>query len=108
MAYSGSNGFTATEATNRGVKNLLIKLFGEDVCIMYPKDRSKSQLFFSRSVTTEDLWEKRRSNDPVTVCAKLLREKVENYIFHLDDSYHAAGGLITSYTSYRERQPLAC
>lgn len=49
-----------------------------------------------------------RSNDPVTVCAKLLREKEENYIFHLDDSYHAAGGLITSYTSYRERQPLAC
>ena len=59
MACSGSNGFTATEATNRDVKNLLIKLFGEDVCIIYPKDRSKSQMFFSRSVTTEDVWEKR-------------------------------------------------
>ena len=59
MACSGSNGFTATEATNRDVKNLLIKLFGEDVCIIYPKDRSKSEMFFSRSVTTEDLWEKR-------------------------------------------------
>ena len=99
--------FTATEATNRDVKNLLIKLLGEDVCFMYPKDRSKSEMFFSRSVTTEDLVEKLRSNDLVTVCAKLLREEVENYNFHLDDSYNAAGNLITSYIAYREGQPLA-
>ena len=38
--------FTATEATNRDVKNLLIKLLGEDVWFMYPKDRSKSQISF--------------------------------------------------------------
>ena len=74
---------------------------------MYPKDRSKSQIIFSRSVTTEDLVERLCSNDPVTVCAKLLREEVENYNFHLDDSYNVAGDSITSYTAYREGQPLA-
>ena len=81
------------------VQNLLIKLLGENVCFMYPKDKSKSQLFFSRWVTAEDLVEKLRSNDSVTACAKLLREEVENYNFYLDDSYNAAGDLITSYTA---------
>ena len=79
--------FTATEVTNRDVKNLLIKLLGEDVYFMHSKDKSKSQMFFSRSDTTEDLVEKLRSNDAVTVCAKLLREEVKYYNFHLDDSY---------------------
>ena len=54
---------------------------------MHSKDKSKSQMFFSRSDTTEDLVEKLRSNDAVTVCAKLLREEVKYYNFHLDDSY---------------------
>ena len=64
-------------------------------------------MFFSTSVTTEDLVEKLRCNDPVTACAKLLREKVENYNFHLDHSYNAAGDFIASYAAYREGQPLA-
>ena len=77
----------------------------EDVCFMYPKDRSKSQMFFSRTVTTEDLVEKLRSEDPVTACAKLLREEAEQYNFLLDDSYNAASDLIASFNTYRVRQP---
>lgn len=90
--------FTATEATNRDVLNLLIKLLGEDVSFMFPKDRSKSQMFFTSSVSTKDLVEKLRFNDPVTVCAKLLREEEENYNFHLGDSCNPTGDLITCYT----------
>ena len=44
--------FTATEVTNRDVKNLLIKLLGENICFMYPTDRSKLQIFFSWPNTT--------------------------------------------------------
>ena len=66
--------FTAIEATNRDVKNLLINLLGKNVSFMYPKDRSVSLMLLSRSVTTEDLVEKLYSNDPVTICVKLLRE----------------------------------
>ena len=71
-SYSQWLCFTATEVTNRDVKNLLIKLLGENICFMYPTDRSKLQIFFSWPDTTQNLEEKMRSNNPVTVCTKLL------------------------------------
>ena len=41
------------------------------------------------------------------MCAKLLREEVESYDFHLDNSYNAASDLKASYDMYRLRKPLA-
>ena len=33
-------------------------------------------------------------------------QEAENYNFHLDNSYNAAGDLNSSYNAYREGQPL--
>lgn len=95
-----------TEITNRKVKNLLIRHFREEVCFMYPKDKAKSQLFFSNSLQTDDLVENLRTEDPVITCAKLLREEAEQYDFLLEDSYNASSDLLTSYEILRQRQPV--
>ena len=99
--------FTACEITNMYVGgNLLFKLLRDNIYFMYSKDRSNSQLLCSRSVTKEDLDEKLDSNDVVNACAKLLREEVQNYHFHLEDGYSATSDLITSHSAYKGRQNL--
>ena len=51
--------------SNRKVKQMLIAHFGEDICFTYPKEKRKSQLFFSTKIASAHLVETLRLNDPV-------------------------------------------
>ena len=73
---------------------------------MYPKDRTKSQMFFANTIKTDDLVENLRTEDPVVICAKLLHEETKKYDFLLDDSYNASSDLLASYGMFRNKQPM--
>ena len=38
-------------------KNMLISQFGQDICLSYPRDKQKLQMFFSSNVISTDLVE---------------------------------------------------
>ena len=46
---------------NRKVKELLIEKYGENICFAYPRDRSKSQMFYSKIIPSESIVETIRS-----------------------------------------------
>ena len=62
---------------------LLIKCFGETICFTYPKDKSKSQMFFSSDITIADVVKTIRKNNPTKQCSLLLREKLGNSVLVL-------------------------
>ena len=43
--------------SNRQLKTMLINLLGDEICFSYPKDRQKSQMFFSAKIQTTDIAE---------------------------------------------------
>ena len=90
---------------NRKVKSLLIQHFGEEICFLYPKDRTKSQMIFSNKLQTTDLIENLRATDPVITAAKLLREETQQYDFLIDDSFSGSSDLVESREIYQNRQP---
>ena len=90
---------------NKKVKRLLIQHFGEEICFLYPKDRTKSQMVFSNKLQTTGLIENLRATDPIITAAKLLREETKQYDFLPDDSFSASSDLIASHEIYQNRQP---
>ena len=90
---------------NRKVKRLLIQHFGEEICFLYPKDRTKSQIVFSNKLQTTDLIENLRATDPIITAAKLLHKETQQYDFLFDDSFTASSHLVASHEIYQNRQP---
>ena len=54
---------------------MLINNYGEEICFTYPKDKKNSQMFLSSKVFAGDVAEKLRCNDPVQMCAKILKSE---------------------------------
>ena len=86
--------------SNRKVKQLLINHFGEEICFTYPKDRTKSRMFFSTEICRAEPIETLRANNPVKICATKLRKECENFNFLLDNIYSNADDLEYSLTQY--------
>ena len=91
--------------SNRKVKQMLIKHFGEEICITYPKEKNKSQMFFSTKICPATLIETLRVSDPVKICAAKLRKECEDFDFLLENSYSDANDLQYSLNQYKENRP---
>ena len=72
---------------------MLINQFGEEICFTHPRDRTKSQMFFSTKICPADVIETLRVSDPVKICAAKLRKECEDFDFLLENSYGDADDL---------------
>ena len=64
---------------NRQVRSLLIDYYGENSCFTHPRNRKKSQIFFSTSICQVDVVESLRnksSNNDIISCAKTLQSNI--------------------------------
>ena len=84
---------------------MLIDFFGEEICFTYPKDRKKSQMFFSTNVTTGDVIETLRTNESMKMCAGVLRKECEEFDFDLDGTYKNANDLRIAFENFDQKRP---
>ena len=75
--------FEGYTVNNRKVKQMLIAHFGEEICFIYPRDKSKPQMFYSTNICPANLVETIRQTNPIKICAEKLRKSVSNSIFCL-------------------------
>lgn len=99
--------FSEIELSNQNLKKRLIETFGDEICFSYPKDKRKSQVFFSRHVQTTELVETIRSQDVIKDCARILKNECIEYEFSLEDSYKDANDVIASYNIFIKKRPAA-
>ena len=59
----------------------------------YPKDKSKSQMFFLSDIPIGDVVETISENDPIKQCSLLLREELQNFDFSIDNRFKSAKDL---------------
>ena len=78
----------------------------DQICVTYPKQKNISQMFFSADIISTDLAETLRSNDPVKICAKKLRDECRNVNFNLERSFNSAEDINTSYSEYTNNRPV--
>ena len=71
---------------NRKVKQMLLDHYEEEICFTYPRDVTKSQIFFSATVRPTDVVETLRSNNPVKLCAEKLRKECEQFKISLENT----------------------
>ena len=91
--------------SSRKVKQTLINHFREEICFIYPKGRTKSQMFFSSKICPSELIETLHANDPVNIFPSKLQKECENFDFLLDNCYSDADDLEYSLTQYKENHP---
>lgn len=92
--------------TNREVKILLINHFSDHISFSRSNQLNNSEFFFSKSVTTESMAETIRSTDPITQCAKIIRQSLLDVDFDLQDRFSDANDLKTSWNSVPIPEPL--
>ena len=82
---------------NGKVEKLLIEKYGEDICFTYPRDRTKSQMFYSRLRPSESSVETIRSKNIYKECANALKDECLNFNFELSNTLCDADDLDKSY-----------
>ena len=89
------------QVSNQQLKKMLISEFGQDICFSYPRDKQKSQMFFSSNVSPKDLVETLRSTDIIKACADKLKKECEEFNFGLSDG----SDIDLSLKEYDENRP---
>ena len=93
------------QVSNRQLKKMLISEFGQDICFSYPRDKQKSQMFFSSNVSSKDLVETLRSTDVIKACTDKLKKECEEFNFGLSDTYCDGSDIDLSLKEYDENRP---
>ena len=78
--------FSEIELSDQNLKKRLIETFGDKIFFSYPKDKRKSQVFFSRHVQTTELIETIRSQDVIKDCGWILKNECIEYEFSLEEA----------------------
>ena len=89
----------------RRLKNMLIDHYGDTICFSYPRDRTKSQMFYSTNITREEVAERLRSTDTIKVCADQLCDDLKRYEFELEETYNLAEDCHLSYLKFVMNRP---
>ena len=80
------------------MKSLLIDHYGKNICFTYPKDRKKSQIFFStalRQVDAVGSLRNKTSTFDIISCAKTLECDMKLFKFQLGESNCDANDVAT-------------
>ena len=91
--------------SNKRLKEMIINEFGDSVCFSYPRDRKKSQIFFSSSIHSEDLAETIRNTDAIKQCASKLLDDCKGYNVELEGSFHSGEDVALSFEGYCKSRP---
>lgn len=91
--------------TNKQVKTLLIKHYGEEIMFTYPKERCKSQLVFSSSTNVTNTVDKIWTTDVMKECAEEIQKEIENYDFKLDNVICDTEEIEKSCKHFQENRP---
>ena len=91
--------------TNRKLKQLLINHLGEEICFTYPKDKTKSQMFFSSKLAIASLAENIRTCDSIKLCAEQLRQECKDFDFSLTGKCCDVTDLSKSMEKYDSSRP---
>ena len=100
--------FIGIQITNRILKSELIERYSDRICLTYPKEKAKSQMFFSTNLQASDIAETVCKTDSTIICAKNLCHECEMFNFSLENSLKDANDLIQSYQLYKNNQPTEC
>ena len=93
------------QVSNRQLKKMHISEFGQDICFSYPRDKQKSQMFFSSNVSSKDLVETLHSTDVIKACADKLKKECEEFNFGLSDTYCDGSDIGLILKEYDENRP---
>ena len=91
--------------SNKRLKEMIINEFGDSVCFSYPRDRKKSQIFFSSSIHSEDLAETICNTDAIKQCASKLLDDCTAFNFELEGSFHSGEDVALSFEGYCKSRP---
>ena len=94
------------EITNRTLRNLLSKKYGDNIAFTYSQDSSKPQMFYSVRIDTSRVAETVRRSDPVKDCSQLHQKDLKQYDFGLSSAYCDADDLKLSFKSYEQNRPI--
>lgn len=92
--------------TNRDVKLFLVNHFGDKVVFSYPRQKNKSIMCFSRCVTPTSMAETIRTTDPISLCAKQIKQSLQEVDFDLQDRFCDANDLERSWYDMDIPEPL--
>ena len=73
--------------SNRQMKNLLIKHFGEEIAFTYPKERSKSQIVHFANISVSKTIQRICSTNSLKDITDELARELKQYDFQLDDKF---------------------
>ena len=96
------------ELSNRSVKRRQMNHYGKHLYFTYPKDKRKSQMFFSSDVSTTDVVETLKSRDSVRNCVEILQKECDEFDFKLDDSYASSHDFYLSFQFYDQDRSSSC
>ena len=77
---------------------LLIEHFGDLICFTYPKQKNKSQMFFSADTISTDLAETCKVMPSQNPCQKVVN-------FNLEGSFNSAEDININYSEYTNNRP---
>ena len=73
--------------SNREVKQLLNKLFGNFIQFLDPERKIESLLVYPSEINAEDVTNTLRNTDIVSEAAKMIQNTLMNHTFNLDDTF---------------------
>lgn len=86
--------------SNREIRILLCHHYKGNLSISFPREANKSGMVFLKDTTSvEDMADTIRSIDPITACAKMIREALMTEDFHLKDKFCDANDLEKSWNN---------
>ena len=86
---------------------MLLEHYGEKICFTYPRDVTKSQVFFSTKICSGDVIETLRSTDSINICAERLHAECKQFDFKLDSTLNKPNDLKLSLEHYQLNHPEA-
>lgn len=95
---------SAQPVSNRVVKQLIIKLYGDSVCFTYPSNRRISQMVLATNSSPEALVETLRVS-PLKQAATELTKELKQYSFGLQNSFCEPRDLQLSMDSFATNRP---
>ena len=94
----------SSTVTNRTVKQLIIELYGGDVCLTYPSNKRISQMVFSTGRDPQSLVEAMRVSS-VQQVATTLAQELKDYRFGLEESFCEPRDLQLSWSMLLKNPP---
>lgn len=93
--------------TNKQIKILMIKYYGDTICFTYPNDKKLSQMVYSSKLLTENVVEALRTKQrqQLKELGTVLRDECKNLDFGLKDSVCNSNDVKLSLQHYKKNRP---